>query len=64
MIFSMAEGKHFLKLSVGYIQQLLESEIEFNVSSSSVLRVTNVYNYPNPFGERHLLLFSIITAET
>lgn len=34
-----------------------EAEIEFNVSTSDVLHVTNVYNYPNPFKDNTAFTF-------
>jgi hypothetical protein len=40
-----------------WIYNTSEAEIEFTVSSSSVLRVTNVYNYPNPFRDNTAFTF-------
>jgi hypothetical protein len=56
--YGIAEGKHFLKLKAwDTYNNSSEAEIEFTVSSSSVLRVTNVYNYPNPFRDKTAFTF-------
>jgi hypothetical protein len=43
-------GRHSLRLKAwDTYNNSSEAKIEFSVASSSVLQVTNVYNYPNPF---------------
>jgi hypothetical protein len=54
----IALGKHTLRLKAwDTYNNSSEAEIEFNVSSSDVLQVTNVYNYPNPFRDNTAFTF-------
>ncbi len=56
--YDIADGKHSLKLKAwDTYNNSSEAEIEFTVSSSSALRVTNVYNYPNPFKDNTAFTF-------
>lgn len=56
--YDIAEGKHSLKLKAwDTYNNSSEAVIEFSVSSSSALRVTNVYNYPNPFKDKTAFTF-------
>jgi hypothetical protein len=55
---SIALGKHSLKLKAwDTYNNSSETEIEFNVSTSDVLQVTNVFNYPNPFKDNTSFTF-------
>jgi hypothetical protein len=55
---NIALGKHTLKLKAwDTYNNSSETEIEFNVSSSDALQVTNVYNYPNPFRDNTAFTF-------
>jgi hypothetical protein len=55
---NIALGKHSLKLKAwDTYNNSSETEIEFNVSSSDALQVTNVYNYPNPFRDNTAFTF-------
>ena len=51
-------GKHTLRLRAwDTYNNSSEETIEFNVSSSEALQVTNVYNYPNPFKDNTSFTF-------
>lgn len=56
--YDVAEGKHILRLKAwDTYNNSSEAQIEFNVSSSSALRISNVFNYPNPFKDNTSFTF-------
>ncbi len=55
---SISLGRHTLRLKAwDTYNNSSEAVIEFNVSSSEALQVTNVYNYPNPFSSNTAFTF-------
>lgn len=55
---SISEGKHKLKLIAwDTYNNSSETEIDFNVTLTGNLLVTNVYNYPNPFKDKTSFTF-------
>jgi hypothetical protein len=55
---SIALGRHTLRLKAwDTYNNSSEAVIEFNVSSSEALQVTNIYNYPNPFSSNTAFTF-------
>lgn len=55
---SITEGKHSLKLKAwDTYNNSSEVTIEFTVTSSGSLQVSNVYNFPNPFKDRTAFTF-------
>jgi hypothetical protein len=56
--YDLAEGKHTLRLKAwDTYNNSSETETAFTVSSSAALRVTNVFNYPNPFRDKTSFTF-------
>lgn len=54
----ISEGKHTLRLKAwDTYNNSSEAQIDFTVSSSGELKVTNVYNYPNPFRDNTAFTF-------
>ncbi|MCI0448332.1 MAG: type IX secretion system sortase PorU [Chlorobi bacterium] len=55
---SISIGRHTLRFKAwDTYNNSSESTLEFNVSTSGVLQVTNVYNYPNPFKDNTAFTF-------
>lgn len=55
---SLPLGRHTLRLKVwDTYNNSAESEIDFNVTSSGVIQVTDVYNFPNPFKDNTSFTF-------
>jgi hypothetical protein len=55
---SIALGRHSLRFKAwDTYNNSSEATIDFNVSTSSSLQVTNVYNYPNPFKDNTAFTF-------
>ncbi len=56
--YDIAEGKHTMKLKAwDTYNNSTEAQIEFTVSNSSSLKITNVFNYPNPFKDNTSFTF-------
>lgn len=55
---SLPLGKHTLRLKVwDTYNNSAEREIDFNVTTSGVAQVTDIYNYPNPFKDNTAFTF-------